>query len=162
LCYCRNHPDENIVRNYKVQERAVQDFLEEAYPEHDIEFDKQVSGGCSSKRPDAVFELFTHVIVVECDENQHHGYSCENKRMMEISQDFGYRPVVFIRFNPDRYDKNIGCFDRTVSGMLVINHDEFERRALRLKECIDSFMYPNEPPSKTLIEEFLFYNENKK
>ena len=32
--------------------------------------------------------------------------SCENKRIMEISQDLGHRPIVFIRFNPDEYNKN--------------------------------------------------------
>ena len=46
-------------------------------------------------------------IIVEIDENQHIDYdcSCENKRMMELSQDVGHRPIIFIRFNPDDYMK---------------------------------------------------------
>ncbi len=31
--------------------------------------------------------------------------SCENKRIMEISQDINHRPLIFIRFNPDDYKK---------------------------------------------------------
>ena len=46
-----------------------------------------------------------HIIIVEIDENAHINYdsSCENKRLMELSQDLGFRPIVFIRFNPDDY-----------------------------------------------------------
>ncbi len=29
-------------------------------------------------------DFYDYVLVVEIDENQHQGYSCENKRMMEI------------------------------------------------------------------------------
>ena len=47
----------------------------------------------------------SHIIIIEVDENKHDTYdcSCENKRLMEISQDVGHRPIVFIRFNPDNY-----------------------------------------------------------
>ena len=47
----------------------------------------------------------SHIIIIEIDENAHTDYdcSCENKRLMEISQDLGFRPIVFIRFNPDDY-----------------------------------------------------------
>jgi len=61
-------------------------------------FDKQ-TGGCSKMRPDVFIDKFTHVVIIECDENQHKDTSCENKRTMELFQDFGNRPIVFIRFN---------------------------------------------------------------
>ncbi len=51
----------------------------------------------------------SHIIRVEVDENAHTDYdcSCENKRLMELSQDLNHRPIVFIRFNPDDYiDEN--------------------------------------------------------
>ena len=35
---------------------------------------------------------------------------CKNKRIMEIFQDLGSRPIVFIRFNQDKYDNVQGCF----------------------------------------------------
>ena len=61
------------------------------------------------KRPDMVCDLGSHILIIECDENKHkHGdYSCENKRIMELNQDFSenniHRPIVVIRFNPDTY-----------------------------------------------------------
>ena len=61
--------------------------------------------GCSKRRPDLLLDMGYHIIIVEVDENKHTGYdcSCENKRLMELSQDLQHRPIVFIRFNPDSY-----------------------------------------------------------
>ena len=49
-------------------------------------------------------------MIVEIDENAHTDYdcSCENKRLMEISEDLSHRPIVFIRINPDDYVDNNG------------------------------------------------------
>jgi hypothetical protein len=59
--------------------------------------------GCSKKRPDIYFELNTHCIIVEIDENQHKYYddSCECSRINEIINGIGGKSVIFIRFNPD-------------------------------------------------------------
>lgn len=65
-------------------------------------FDSKVQGGCSRRRPDALIDLLSHSIVLECDEFGHTGYSCENKRTMEIFEDLGSRPLVVLRFNPDK------------------------------------------------------------
>ena len=48
------------------------------------------------------------IIIIEVNENQHIAYdcSCENKRIMKLSQDVGHKPIVFIRFNPDDYEEN--------------------------------------------------------
>ncbi len=47
----------------------------------------------------------SHIAIVEVDENKHDTYdrTCENRRMMEISQDLNHRHIVMIRFNPDGY-----------------------------------------------------------
>jgi len=39
------------------------------------------------------------------DENQHKSYACECEqgRMIQLHQDFGGTPVLFIRYNPDSY-----------------------------------------------------------
>ena len=57
------------------------------------------------KRPDLFLDFGYQVLIVEIDENQHQNYdcSCENKRLMELSQDVQHKPIVFIRFNPDDY-----------------------------------------------------------
>ncbi len=50
-------------------------------------------------------DMGSHVVIVEVDENKHDTYdrTCENRRMMEISQDLDHRHIVMIRFNHDRY-----------------------------------------------------------
>ena len=50
--------------------------------------DQKITGGCSRRRPDVAIDLYTHIIILECDEEQHQNYNCENKRVMEIFQDF--------------------------------------------------------------------------
>ena len=98
-------PDKEVSRNYKTKERAVEDCVRAAFPDHDIVADKRVEGGCSGRRPDIFLDLGDQVVIVETDENQHESYdcSCENKRLMQIWLDVGSRPVVFIRFNPEEY-----------------------------------------------------------
>jgi len=82
--------------------------IKEMLDNHNIKYDshdKIYSGSCLRYRPDFIFECPTHVIVFEVDEYQHSRYecSCEQIRMINLCQDFGGTPVVFIRFNPDSY-----------------------------------------------------------
>ena len=55
-------------------------------------------------------------MIIECDENAHKYADeiCENKRTMQIFEDLAKRPIVIIRFNPDKYKKDDkvirGCF----------------------------------------------------
>ena len=59
--------------------------------------------GCSKKRPDIYFDLHTHCVIVEVDENQHNTYedTCECARINEIVNGVGGRSVIIIRYNPD-------------------------------------------------------------
>lgn len=104
-CFVHLFPDKKPAFNFKTKERAVSIFLKETFPDLSWVLDSRVTDGCSRRRPDVLLDMGTHVLVVEVDENQHRDYdcSCENKRLMEISQDIGHRPLVFIRFNPDSY-----------------------------------------------------------
>ena len=104
-CFIHTYPDSPIVRNHKSKERAIADFVRELYPDYDIAFDRRVADGCSRRRPDILVDMGEFVVVVEVDENQHSDYSCscENKRLMELFQDAGNRPMAMIRFNPDQY-----------------------------------------------------------
>ena len=127
-CYCMLNPGVEIPRQYKIKEHHVCDVLKTAFPETDLVFDKKVDNGCSRKRPDVRIECFTHTVVIECDENKHQGYSCENKRTMEIFEDLGNRPIIFIRFNPDKCSNRISCFSITKKGYLSLNKKEFKHR----------------------------------
>jgi len=64
--------------------------------------------GCSKKRPDIYFELPTHCVIVEIDENQHNTYedTCECARINEIVNGIGGKPVIIIRYNPDIIKNN--------------------------------------------------------
>ena len=75
--------------------------------------DKIVNGGCSKRIPDLLLYLGYQIVIIKIDENQHIDYdcSCDNKRLMELSQNLKHRPIIFIRFNPEEYEKD----DETIS-----------------------------------------------
>lgn len=61
--------------------KSVEQFLQEVFPDVTWVFDKRVPDGCSLRRPGAMADMGSHVVVVEIDEDQHAGgdYSCDNK-----------------------------------------------------------------------------------
>ena len=130
------NPDVEIPRQFKIKEHHVRDELLHAFPDTELVFDKKIDRGCSLRRPDVRIECFTHTVIVEVDENKHQGYSCENKRTMEIFQDLGNRPIVFIRFNPDKCSDRISAFTRTKRGYVSKNRKEFNYRIKELKAKI--------------------------
>ena len=77
--------------------------MEDEPPHVDWDADKAAKEGRPRKRLDLSLELGCQVLIVEVDEDQRSGYSCENKRIMELSQDSQHRSIVFIRFNLDEY-----------------------------------------------------------
>ena len=109
-CFMFLFPDKPVARDWKTKETHVREHIielartDERLKGLQLTFDKTIRG-CSRRRPDVFLDCLTHAIVVETDENQHqqNAYDCENKRMMELYQDIGYRPIVFVRFNPDKY-----------------------------------------------------------
>ena len=56
-------------------------------------------------RPDFVYVLDHYIIIVECDEFGHEQYdiSCDRKRMVDLFNAYGGRPILFIRWNPDPF-----------------------------------------------------------
>jgi hypothetical protein len=144
-----------------LKEHHMRDALKEHFPEVSMIFNKKVDNACSAKRPDVRIEMFTHTIVIECDENKHStaGYSCENKRLMEIFRDLGNRPMVVLRFNPDKYTKNEekipSCFQSTPTGQLKLDKKEWKSRIDALVKVIKQHI--EEIPEKELTVERLFY-----
>jgi len=115
------------MRNHKTKEKEVVDCLLHHYPQFTWVADRKVPDGCSLRRPDLLLDMGSHIIIIEIDENKHSGYdcTCENKRLMEISQDLQHRPIVFIRFNPDSYKDQYGilvksCWKLNKSGVMNI------------------------------------------
>lgn len=165
-CFIYNFPDEPLAKNHKVKEKHVVDFLKKTLPDVEMTFDKRIQGGCSRRRPDAFFDRLTHSIIIEVDENQHQDYSCENKRMMELFEDLGSRPIVFVRFNPDGYinkkNTNItSCFGyhKTLGVPYVTKKVEWEQRLKSLIDTINTYNNENVPEKEVTILN-LFYDEN--
>lgn len=155
-CAAYIFPDEK--RGYfKTREMKLKECLTVQYPEKTIVHDKRVE--CHLYRPDFVFDMGSHVIVIELDENQHKKYdtSCDNKRLMSIFHGLGSRPMVMIRFNPDKYDSTPGCFKK--DGQLSGQGKEWKLRTEKLKSRID-FWISSQPEREITMEHLFFDSTN--
>jgi len=137
--------------------------IKSAFPTFSWIADKRIQEGCSRRRPDLLLDLGSHILIVEVDENKHTDYdcSCEHKRLMELSQDVGHRPIVFIRFNPDAYTNPDGflvksCWKLTKFGVMTVSKkEEWQIRIDTLKTQIQYWI--DNPTDKTIQLVELFY-----
>ena len=113
-----------------------------------IEEHKKIQNGTSNRRPDLLLELDHQILIIEIDENQHKDYdcSCENKRLMQISQDLDHRSIVFIRFNPDDYINSKGIKIKSSwilnkKGLLVIPDENKNNWNTRLQSLNNQIKY---------------------
>lgn len=169
FCFVNMFPDRPNSRNYKTKEFAVVDHVKSQFPHVDWVADKRVSGGCSRRRPDLLLDLGYQVVIVEIDENQHTDYdcTCENRRLMELSQDVGHRPLIFIRFNPDEYEINgkevktcWGVNRQTgLSAIKKTKQAEWNARLEALTNQIHYWSAPENKTDKTIEVVQLFYDE---
>jgi hypothetical protein len=167
FCYMNLFPDKPVSRNYKTKEYAVVEFIKTKFPTLNWIADKIISGGCSKRRPDLLLDILYQIIIIEVDENQHTDYdcSCQNKRIMELSQDLGHRPIIFIRFNPDDYKKDgtniTSCWGQNKKGICVVKKskkDEWTQRLNALEEQINYWLNPENTTNKTIEIIQLFYD----
>ena len=167
FCYMNLFPDKPVSRNYKTKEYSVVEYVKTKFAELSWIADKIIQNACSKRRPDLLLDLGYQVIIVEVDENQHADYdcSCENKRIMELSQDVGHRPIVFIRFNPDEYEKDgtniTSCWGCDMNGLCVVKKskkNEWIDRLHVLEETICYWINPENTTSKTIETIQLFYD----
>jgi len=167
FCYIHLFPEKPVSRNYKTKENSVVQYVKTRFPDVDWKADKIVHGGCSKRRPDLLLDLGYQAIIVEVDENQHTDYdcSCENKRIMELSQDLGHRPIVFIRFNPDDYHergkRTTSCWSLTKDGICTVKKSKQNEWSDRLNTLGDSIQYwinPENATNKTIETIQLYYD----
>ena len=129
------------------KEIEVSNHIIERFSSITVMQDKRIQDGCSARRPDILSGLGYQVIIVEVDESQHIDYvcTCENKRLMKLSQDVGHRPIVFIRFNPDAYTENglnvTSCFIQNKLGYLVIKKSKQKEWQHCLSTLCDTIQY---------------------
>jgi RNA polymerase-binding transcription factor DksA len=150
-CFQNIYPDEPLSRNYKTKENIVTRFVRDSFPKYKWSVDKIIAGGCSKRRPDMLVDFLTHSCIIEIDEDSHKGYSCENKRLMELFRDLGNRFLYVIRFNPDKYINSVGnvnksCFVTRKTGRLEIsNKKQLDIRLNVLKNTILEVSLNKEP-----------------
>lgn len=184
-CFVNLFPNDERVRNYKTKEKAVADFIKLTYPDLNWIEDKIIKNGCSRRRPDLLLDTLydaehamtaastnttesnDQIIIIEIDENEHSYYEtiCENRRLMELSQDLNHRPLVVIKFNPDKYKKNgkniPSCWeiDKTTSLSVIRKSKkiEWEFRLNELKKEIDKWIFNKTDKMLKIIK--LFYTE---
>jgi hypothetical protein len=164
-CCIQVCPEIEVSRNYKTKEKDVVDRITIAFPNFTWIADKKIKDGCSQRRPDLLLDMGSHIIIVEVDENQHSEYdcSCENKRLMQLSQDVGHRPIVFIRFNPDAYTNPDGLLVKScwklnkigVMSLVKTKESEWIDRINTLKTQIQYWI--DNPTEKTIEIIQLFY-----
>jgi hypothetical protein len=105
----------------KKHEEFVNHLLDEEIDLKPFSKDESPDRECTKKRPDRVYHLGTHIVIIEIDEDQHKSYKCtaygdtkegrmkaENVRMYEISQSYDFLPCVWIRYNPDSFKDGDG------------------------------------------------------
>jgi hypothetical protein len=166
-CFVNNPENQTkpLMRNYKTKEKEVVERITQTFTNFTWVSDKKVKDGCSRRRPDLLLDMGTHIIIVEVDENKHTDYdcSCENKRLMELSQDLQHRPIIFIRFNPDDYTNQEGtlvksCWKLNKLGVIQImktKEKEWEERINTLKQQIQYWI--DNSTNKTIEIIQLFY-----
>ena len=168
-CFIYLFPDTPVCRNYKTKEIAVRNFILEIFSNATWTTDKKVIDGCSRRRPDLLLDLGYQVVIIEVDEYKHNAYdcSCENKRIMEISQDLDHRPIVFIRFNPDSYvnidgEKIGSCWGTLKTGIDTVTKekkDEWESRLKCLKNQVKYWINPKNKTDKMIETIQLYYDD---
>jgi hypothetical protein len=158
-CCIQVCPEIEAVRNYKTKENTVVDIIKEKFPNLTWIADKKIKDGCSNKRPDLLVDMGTHIIILEIDENKHSTYdcSCENKRLMLLSQDVGHRPIVFIRFNPDGYIDQEGntvksCWKLNQLGVMKIIKTKEKEWEERMNNLIQQIHYWLINPTEKTVE----------
>lgn len=166
-CYIYNFPNDKLIRDYGTREAKVSQFIKETYTDLNITYDKIIEGGCSQHRPDIFIDCLTHSIIIEIDEHQHKKGStytpeCELRRINNLFADLAYRPVIFIRFNPDSYiNKNKklikSCFEYTEDQGLPKANKTLQTRLNKLKKIIDVNL--NEVPTENITTIKLYYDE---
>ena len=91
-------------------EKEWSDYLDEHFgTEHLLGSDRSMRGmgGCQLYRPDKLYASPGLVLICECDEKQHlysaGDYTCDERRISDLFDEFGGSQVVVVRWNPDSY-----------------------------------------------------------
>jgi len=114
--------------------------------------DNKIYGkACQNYRPDKLYASPGIVLHIECDEQQHahsgNNYSCDEKRISDIYDEFPGHKYIVIRWNPDKYK--------------VPNRKERKNRGERLELLLKCMVEMLQNPPKDLITIiYMFYDKD--
>jgi len=175
-CYTDLFPDNPKSRNIKVKEKAVANHL--WCQDKRWEANKSIHSRGIRREPDLLIDLVDKKVIAEIDENKHDPthyskkkniYSPEydKERTKIIYEGLGKEPLIFIRFNPDKYKKKDGstitsCWGKDQNGVCVLKNskqNEWRQRLNALDEEIKYWMNPLNKPTEPITIVYLFYDE---
>lgn len=85
-------------------EKIMVEFLKQNYDFPMSVVDKRIQGeACLAYRPDVTYIDHSRVVHVECDENQHKSYTCDEARMTKMYTEYPGKTAIWIRWNPHDY-----------------------------------------------------------
>jgi thiol-disulfide isomerase/thioredoxin len=159
ITYCAPNKLYQQVKQEKKKEKLVLSYLDTYVKIENIiniQDDRIINTFCNHYRPDRMYDIGTHCIIIEVDEDQHKGKraSCskgeigELARMHEIQNAIGIN-CIFLRFNPDSFK---------VNGKLhKININERLKLLVKwIEKCVDMKPTSHIQPVKY---KYLFYDE---
>lgn len=161
-CYCHLHPNEKIPRRFLMKENYIHTEIEKYFPNKFIH-NKLIQDGNSKRRPDWYCDCDTYCLIIECDEEKHKHYDklCDNRRLMELFLDCKSRPLIFIRFNPDKYIDENGIKHKSIFHFDIKNkiskYGEFDERIQKLIDTIRQNLIENFVPDKEITVIRLFF-----
>ena len=89
-------------------EKIMVEYLQVHYEVPMSVIDKRIKNeACLAYRPDVMYIDFLRVVHVECDENQHNSYTCDEKRMSDMYGEYPGKTAIWIRWNPHAYKAGI-------------------------------------------------------
>jgi hypothetical protein len=126
-------------------EKVMLDFLKDHIDFPIIRADSRVMGEvCYNYRPDVMIADNNLVIHIECDEHQHGGvsYSCDEKRMSDLYDEYPGKHVVWIRWNPNGYKPPVGVIKKSLEERKVMLVDEVNKSmVIRKDQSIMTVIY---------------------
>jgi len=129
-------------------ELIMREYLTTNYDKPILFADKRLRGeACLAYRPDITYADHTRVVHVECDENQHASYGCDEKRITEIYGEYPGKTAIWIRWNPDVYGNGIQAPQGERLSQLVKLLYEIETMTFDTKIHVFYMYYDEDHPS---------------
>jgi hypothetical protein len=149
-CFRDQFPDEVIVRNFRIKEKAMIDAIRRLRPDFNLIIDKGFMG--SGKRPDVVIyvyedDILIGYLMVEADENQHNGYDPDKDDARTTALfEAGGKPLAMIRVNTDGHTQDgvkvQSCFQVNKDDGVerLVDADRWEDKMQQLCHALDMIL----------------------